>query len=55
MGSSVFRGYVEVDSLGETKSDKSWPKSGASFTTQSKKDFRPTFVDLKSQANLDSQ
>ena len=51
-------GHVKVDGLGETllftgtKSDKSWPRYGASNTTRSKQDFCPTSADLKSPYRL---
>ena len=54
--SKISHGYVEVDILGETlifirsKSDKNWPRSGASITTYSKNNFCPILDDLKSQA-----
>ena len=56
--SKISRGYIKVDSLGgkllftRTKSDKNWPRYGASNTTRSKQDFCPTLAELKSPTKL---
>ena len=58
--SKISRGYVEIDGLGgtllftRTKSDKNWPRYGASYATRSKNDFCPTLAELKSPAKLAS-
>ena len=57
--SNVSCGYVKVqpgrDMVFYPKSDKNWPRTGASNTTRSKQDFWPTLAELKIQAELVNQ